>query len=145
MGDLKVLTVDLLVDKKLGDHVVTLEGGYYHMDDFQPVHRLYVGSLGYTSPVIGLGRISPAVRLQRATVPTPYDPVNMPNGIREIGLDREFWQADGYVQYLIKSHFAKVMVGGFWTRTRLRSPPLPGNPPYTDAKGIQVGLQLIAL
>jgi hypothetical protein len=147
VGDLKVFTADLLIDKKLGDHVVTLEGGYYHTDDFQPVHRLYVGSLGYTSPLVGVGRISPAVRVQRATVPPPFstDPAAGLNGIREVGLDREFWQVDGYVQYLIKSHFAKVMAGGFWTRTRLRSPAVPPNPAYTDAKGIQIGLQLIAL
>ncbi len=146
VGDLKVLTVDLLVDKKLGDHVVTLEGGYYHTDDFQPVNRLYVAALGYTSPPIGPGRISPAVRFQRATVPAVFDPdpARMLNGPREIGLDREFKQFDGYIQYMIKSHFAKVMVGGFWTETRLRS-AAPGSAPYSVAKGIQFGLQLIAL
>jgi len=143
VGDLKVFVADLLLDKKLGDHVVTLEGGYYHTDDFQPVNRLYVGSVGYTSPPFGPGRFSPGVRYQRATVPQVYDPVAM-TGIREVGLDREFVQIDGYLQYMIKSHFAKVMLGGFWTQTKLKS-SAPGDAPYSTAKGIQLGLQLIAL
>jgi hypothetical protein len=143
VGDLKVFVADLLLDKKLGDHVVTLEGGYYHTDDFQPVNRLYVGSVGYTSPPVGPGRFSPGVRYQRATVPQVYDPVAM-TGIREVGLDREFVQIDGYLQYMIKSHFAKVMLGGFWTQTKLKS-AAASDAPYSSAKGIQLGLQLIAL
>ena len=142
VGDLKVFAIDALIDKKLGDHVVTLEANYYHTDDFQPVNRLYLVGLGYTSPPVGPGRISPAARLQIATVPQVYDPVAM-TGIREIGLDREFTQIDGYVQYLIKSHFAKIIVGGFWTKTRLKS-AMPSEPSII-ARGIQFGLQLIAL
>ena len=134
LGDLKVGTVDLLFDKKLGDHVITAEGSAYFADQLQPVNRLYVGALGYTSPLVGPGRISPAVRFQVATVPPG----------REIGLDREFVQVDGYIQYLVKSHFAKILVGGFWTRTKLQSAG-PAEPPYSLAKGIQIGLQLIAL
>ena len=126
VGDLKVVTADLLIDKKLGDHVVTLEGSAYFTDDFQPVNRLYVVGVGYTSPPVGPGRISPAARFQIATVPEVYDPVTM-TGIREVGLDREFTQVDGYVQYLIKSNFAKIMVGGFWTKTRPRS-AMPNDP-----------------
>jgi hypothetical protein len=142
VGDLKVVEVDVLFDKKFGDHAVTLEGNAYLSDDFQPVNRLYLVGLGYTSPPVGPGRISPAARLQIATVPQVYDPVAM-TGIREVGLDREFTQVDGYVQYLIKSHFAKIMVGGFYTKTRLKS-SAPGEPSII-AKGIQIGLQLIAL
>jgi hypothetical protein len=141
VGDLKVVTADLLIDKKLGNHVLTLEGSAYFTDDFQPVNRLYVVGAGYTSPPVGPGRISPAARFQVATVPQVYDPIAM-TGVREVGLDREFTQVDGYVQYLIKSNFAKVMVGGFWTRTKFKS--LPNDPPII-AKGIQIGLQLIAL
>ena len=142
VGDLKVVTADFLIDKKLGDHVLTLEGSAYFTDDFQPVNRLYVVGVGYTSPPVGPGRISPAARFQVATVPQVYDPVAM-TGIREVGLDREFTQVDGYVQYLIKSNFAKVMLGGFWTRTRFKS-AAPTDPSII-AKGIQIGLQLIAL
>ena len=119
-----------------------LEGSDYFTDDFQPVNRLYVVGVGYTSPLVGPGRISPAARFQVATVPQVYDPVAM-TGIREVGLDREFTQVDGYVQYLVKSHFAKIMLGGFWTRTRLKS-AAPTDPSII-AKGIQIGLQLIAL
>ena len=61
-------------------------------------------------------------------------------GLREVGLDREYTQIDGYVQYLIKSHFAKIMVGGFWTKTRQK-----GTGATDIARGIQIGLQLIAL
>ena len=74
VGDLKVVTADLLIDKKLGDHVLTLEGSAYFTDDFQPVNRLYVVGVGYTSPPVGPGRISPAARFQIATVPQVYDP-----------------------------------------------------------------------
>jgi len=141
VGDLKVFTIDALFDKKLpGNHVVTVEGNYYHTDDFQPVTRMYVLSAGYTSPPVGPGRLSPSLRFQRGAVTPPiYDPVAM-TGLRDVGLDREFTQIDGYVQYLIKSHFAKVMVGGFWNKTRLKS---NGDTAY--AKGIQFGLQVIAL
>ena len=119
-----------------------MEGSAYFTDDFQPVNRLYVVGVGYTSPPVGPGRISPAARFQMATVPEVYDPATM-TGIREVGLDREFTQFDGYVQYLIKSNFAKIMVGGFWTKTRPKS-ALP-NDPSIYARGIQIGLQLIAL
>jgi hypothetical protein len=78
------------------------------------------------------------VRLQIATVPDVMSADN-PTG-REIGLDREFTQIDGYVQYLIKSHFAKIMAGGFWTETKLRS-----SGTTLPAKGIQFGVQVIAL
>jgi hypothetical protein len=140
IGDLKIFTVDALVDKKLGPHVVTLEGNYYHTDDFQPVTRMYVVGAGYTSPPVGPGKLAPALRFQRGAVTPPiYDPVAM-TGLRETGLDREFTQIDGYVQYLIKSHFAKLVVGGFWNKTRLKS---TGETAY--AKGIQFGLQVIAL
>ena len=103
---------------------MTLEGNVYLTDDFQPVNRLFLAGVGYTSPPVGPGRISPAARFQFATVPQVYDPVAM-TGIREVGLDREFMQIDGYLQYLVKSHFAKIMVGGFWTRTTFKS-AMPG-------------------
>jgi hypothetical protein len=103
---------------------------------------MLVVGVGYTSPPIGPGRISPAARYQIATVPEVYNPITM-TGIREVGLDREFTQVDGYVQYLIKSNFAKIMVGGFWTKTRPKS-ALPTDS-SNIAKGIQIGLQLIAL
>ena len=147
VGDLKVVAFDGLVDKKLGPHVVTLEANVYVTDKFQPVNRLYLGALGYTSPPVGPGRISPAVRVQYATVPdvmcvstaTMMCAHENPTG-REIGLDREYLQIDAFVQYLIKSHFAKIMAGGFWTDTKLKS-----GGPSTYAKGIQFGLQVIAL
>jgi len=138
VGNLWVGTVDALFDKKFGNHVFTAEADAYFTDKFQPVNRLYLGTLGYVSPPVGPGRIAPAARVQYATVPDVMSATN-PTG-REIGLDREFLQLDGYVQYLIKSHFAKFMVGGFWTRTRLRS-----DGTTSIAKGIQFGLQVIAL
>ena len=52
-------------------------------------------------------------------------------------------QFDGYVSYLIKSHFAKIMAGGFWTETRLQSAPPSDAIGY--AKGIQLGVQVIGL
>jgi hypothetical protein len=139
VGDLKVLALDLLVDKKLGNHVVTLDGNAYLADDFQPLKRLFLVGVGYVSPLVGPGRIAPAARLQIGTVPQVWDPVAM-TGIREVGLDREFMQVDGYVQYLVKSHFAKILVGGFYTKTSYKS----GAPGFV-AKGVQIGLQLIAL
>ena len=138
VGDLKVVAVDALLDKKLGSHVITAEASAYFMDKFQPINRLYVVGLGYVSPSVGPGRLAPAVRAQLGTVPNVMSAEN-PTG-REIGLDREFRQVDGYVQYLIKSHQAKIIVGGFWTETRLRS-----SGEASVAKGIQFGLQLIAL
>ena len=75
-------------------------------------------------------------------MPEVYDPITM-TGLREVGLDREFTQVDGNLQYLVKSHFAKVMVGGFWTKTRLQS--ASAHRTVDIAKGIQIGLQLIAL
>jgi hypothetical protein len=138
VGDLKVLAVDTLLDKKLGAHVITAEADAYFTDTFQPVNRLYYFALGYVSPPVGPGRIAPAVRLQIATVPDVMSADN-PTG-REIGLDREFTQIDGYVQYLIKSHFAKIMAGGFWTETKLRS-----SGTTLPAKGIQFGVQVVAL
>ncbi len=138
VGDLKIVTVDALLDKKLGPHVATLEADAYFMDKFQPINRLYIVGLGYVSPPIGPGRLAPAVRLQIGTVPEVMSATN-PTG-REVGLDREFTQIDGYVQYLIKSHFAKVMAGGFWTETKQRS-----NGSASYAKGIQLGVQLIGM
>jgi hypothetical protein len=138
VGDLKVVAVDALFDKKLGAHAVTIEADAYFTDKFQPVNRLYILGLGYVSPSIGPGRLAPAVRLQIATVPDVMTAQN-PTG-REIGLDREFTQIDGYLQYLIKSHLAKIMVGGFWTETKLRS-----SGSATVAKGVQLAVQLIAM
>ena len=74
-GDLKVVEVDALLDKKLGSHVVTAEASYYHTDKWQPVNRLYVFGLGYVSPPVGVGRLAPAVRFQIGTVPDVFDPV----------------------------------------------------------------------
>jgi hypothetical protein len=130
VGDLKVITADLLFDKKFGSHVVTAEADATFTDDYQPISRLYVFGLGYTSPVLGPVRISPAVRLQIAKVPPT----------RAAGLDREFRQIDAYVQFLVKSHFAKIVVGGFWTETTLRQTPTD---PASIAKGVQLGLQIV--
>ena len=133
-GDLKIVTADLLFDKKLGDHAVTVEGSAYFADRLQPLSRLYVVGLGYTSPPVGPGRLVPAVRAQVGT---------RAGRIAQVGLDREFLQFDGYVSYMIKSHFAKIMAGGFWTRTRLRS-AMPSEP-SAYARGIQLGVQVIGL
>ena len=138
IGDLKVVEFDALLDKKVGGHVVTAEVDGYFTDKFQPVNRLYLFSLGYVSPMVGPGRIAPAVRLQIATVPAVMSAQN-PTG-REIGLDREFRQIDVNFQYLLKSHFAKIMLGGFSTQTRLKS-----DGSTINAKGIQVGVQLIQM
>jgi hypothetical protein len=132
-GDLKNATVDFLFDKKLGSQAVTLDASAYFADRLQPLSRLYVVGLGYTSPPVGPGRLVPAVRAQIGTVPED----------RAVLLDREFLQFDGYVSYVIKSHFAKIMAGAFWTRTRLRS-AMPSDP-SAYARGIQFGVQLIGL
>ena len=81
------------------------------------------------------------MRVQIGRVPEVMSATN-PLG-REIGLDREFTQVDGYIQFLIKSHFAKILAGGFWTETRLRS-ALPSDP-SSYAKGVQLGVQVIGL
>jgi hypothetical protein len=139
VGDLKVVTFDGLFDKKFGSHVVTAEASATLTDKFQPVTRLYLFGLGYTSPPVGPGRLVPAVRLQIAKVPEVMSATN-PTG-REIGLDREYRQIDGAITYLIKGHNAKIMLGGFWTETRQRS-ALPTDP-SSFAKGIQFGFQII--
>ena len=142
VGDLKVFTADLLIDKKLGDHVLTLEGSVLPHGRFpagQPAvrrrRRLHLPA-GRSGTDLARGALPECDRAGGLR------PVAM-TGIREVGLDREFTQVDGYVQYLIKSNFAKVMLGGFWTRTRLKS-AVPTDPSII-AKGIQIGLQLIAL
>jgi hypothetical protein len=129
-GDLLIFEVDALLDKKLGSAgVLTAEVDAYFMDKVQPVNRLFVFNLGYVSPPMGPGRLGPAVRYQFTMVPAD----------REVGLDQNYRQIDGYVQYLIKSHFAKIMVGGFYTTMRTALGPTGG------AKGIQIGIQLIHL
>lgn len=141
VGNLRVVAADLLLDKKLGSQAITLEASATFTDKFQPITRLFVFGLGYVSPPIGPGRLVPAVRYQIGKVPDVLSPEN-PMG-REVGLDREYNQIDAYVQYLIKSHFAKIMVGGFWSESRLRSDQ-PGTP-SSIAKGIQFGVQVIGL
>ena len=76
VGDLKVLAVDALLDKKLGSHVVTVEANAYFMDKFQPINRLYTFGLGYVSPPIGPVRIAPAARIQIGTVPEVMSAAN---------------------------------------------------------------------
>jgi hypothetical protein len=141
VGDLKVVAVDALFDKKLGSHAVTAEASATFTDRFQPITRLFVFGLGYLSPRIGPVRVAPAARFQIAKVPDVMSPEN-PTG-RAIGLDSEYRQMDGYIQFLVKSHFAKIMVGGFWTETRPRS--APATEPSSIAKGVQIGVQVIGL
>jgi hypothetical protein len=142
VGDLKVVEADFLFDKKLGgSQAVTVEATATFTDKFQPITRLFVFGLGYVSPPIGPGRFAPAARLQIGQVPDVMSATN-PTG-REIGLDSQYMQVDAYIQYLIKSHYAKIVAGGFWTETRLRS-AMPSEP-SSIARGIQLGVQVIGL
>jgi hypothetical protein len=119
VGDLKILEVDLLIDKRLGAAgVATLDASAYFYDDIQPVKRFYNVGASYVLPfAVGVGRVAPAVRYQFTQDP----------GISQI---------DGYLQYLIKGHFAKFFAGFFFTDL--------GNGTPTQ-KAIQFGVQLIKL
>ena len=65
-----------------------------------------------------------------------YQFTQVPAG-RELGLDQEYKQIDGYVQYLLKSHHAKFLVGAFHTEITTAQGPAG------EANGIQMGIQLI--
>ena len=118
VGNLTVFEADLLIDKRLGAAGVgTLDASAYFYDERQPVRRFYNFGAGYVLPfAVGPGRLGPAVRYQFTQ-------------------DPELTQLDGYIQYLVKSHFAKFFAGFFLT-------DLGGG---TKQKAIQFGVQLIKL
>jgi len=95
-GDLKVGEVDLLLDKKLGSAgVATADASAYFYDERQPVRRFFAFGVGYVLPFeLGPGRLCPVARYQFTQ-------------------DSDLNQVDGYLEYLVKSHFAKFFVGGF--------------------------------
>jgi hypothetical protein len=117
IGDLTIGELDLLVDKRLGAAgVATFEVEAYFFDDREPVKRFFNIDAAYVLPEpLGPGRISPAVRYQFAQTP-------------------DYKQIDGYLQYLVKSHFAKFFAGFIYA-------DLAGN----KSKAIQLGIQLIKL
>jgi hypothetical protein len=96
-GDLHLYEVDLLADKKLGAAGVgTFESAAYFYDERQAVRQFYLFGAGYVMPEpIGPGRFAPAVRYQLTETPN----VKM---------------IDGYLQYLIQSHFFKLFAGFYW-------------------------------
>jgi hypothetical protein len=117
VGNLTIGTVDLLVDKKLGEAGVgTFEAAVYFLDERQPVRKFYDIGVGYVLPEpVGPGRIAPAVRYQFTQ-------------------DPNYKQIDGYIQYLVKSHFAKFFLGFIYA-------DLDG----IKSKAIQAGIQLIKM
>jgi hypothetical protein len=119
VGDLHMYEADVLVDKKLGTAGVgTLEGASYFYDERQPVRRFYMFGAGYVMPdPIGPGRFAPAVRYQFTETPN----VKM---------------IDGYLQYLVQSHFAKFFAGFYWADMGAMG---------GKQKGFQFGLQVIRL
>ena len=119
VGDLHMYQADVLVDKKLGTAGVgTLEGASYFYDERQPVRRFYMFGAGYVMPdPIGPGRLAPAVRYQFTETPN----VKM---------------IDGYLQYLVQSHFAKFLAGFYWADMGAMG---------GKQKGFQFGIQVIRL
>jgi hypothetical protein len=119
IGDLKVFTGDLLIDKKLGAAGVgTLEGAAYFYDQRQPVRQFYMFDGAYVLPMpIGPGRIQPSVRYQFTKEP----------GVKMV---------DGYISYLVKSHFAKFFLGYYWADMGTMG---------GKQQAIQMGIQIIKL
>jgi hypothetical protein len=117
VGNLTTLEGDLLVDKKLGAAGVgTFEAEAYYFDQRQRVRQFYDFGLGYVFPQpFGPGRIAPSVRLQ-------------------LTQDPNYTQVDGYIQYLIKSHFAKFFLGLIFA-------DMAG----VKSKAVQAGIQIIKL
>jgi hypothetical protein len=117
VGDLSIITGDLLIDKKLGAAgVATLQLSAYFLDSRQPVRQFYNIDVGYVLPgTFGPGRLAPAARYQFTR-------------------DPDYKQIDGYLQYLIKSHFAKFFLGFIYA-------DLAG----VKSKAIQAGVQIIKL
>ncbi len=117
VGDYHSIEVDVLVDKKLGAAGVgTLEGATYFYDERQPVRRFYMFGAGYVFPEpVGPGKFAPAFRYQFTETPN----VKM---------------VDGYLQYLIQSHFAKLFAGYYWADMG----PMGGK-----QKALQFGIQVI--
>ena len=107
----------MLVDKRLGDAGVgTFEAETYFCDSRQPVRRFYDVGVGYVLPQpVGPGRIAPAARYQ-------------------VTQDPSYKQIDGYIQYLVKSHFAKFFAGFLYA-------DLAG----VKSKAIQFGIQIIKM
>lgn len=119
VGDYRLFEADALIDKKLGEAGVgTLEGATYFYDERQPVRQFYMFGAGYVVPQpIGPGRFAPAVRYQFTETPN----VKM---------------VDGYLQYLVQSHFAKFFAGFYWADMG----PMGGK-----QKAFQFGIQIIRL
>jgi hypothetical protein len=117
IGTLTVFTADVLVDKRLGAAGVgTFEGEAYFYDSRQPVRRFYDLGVGYVAPrPVGPGRLGPAARFQ-------------------VTQDPSYKQIDGYIQYLVRSHFAKFFVGFLYA-------DLAG----VKSKAIQAGIQIIKM
>jgi hypothetical protein len=118
VGNLTILEADLLIDKKLGAAgVATVDVSAYFLDERQPVRKFFDVGAGYVLPfAVGPGRLSPVVRYQFTK-------------------DPDYNQLDGYLQYLVKSHFAKFFLGFFVT-------DLGGG---VKQKAVQAGVQLIKL
>jgi hypothetical protein len=118
VGDLSVIEADALLDKKLGDAgVVTADASAYFYDSRQPVRKFFAFGAGYVLPfAVGPGRFAPAVRYQFTQ-------------------EQKLSQVDGYLQYLVKSHFAKFFLGFFHT-------DLGGG---VTNNAVQLGAQLIKM
>lgn len=118
VGNYHLIEGDVLIDKRLGTKgVATLEANAYFYDSRQPVRRYYSVNGGYVLPwAVGPGRLAPYVRYQFTQ-------------------QTAFKQIDGYVEYLIKSHFAKFFAGYFYTDF--------GN--GVTNKAVQFGVQLVRL
>lgn len=118
VGNLSTIEADVLVDKNLGTAgVATADASAYFYDNRQPVRRFFAFGAGYVLPFpVGPGRLSPVVRYQFTQDPA-------------------LTQIDGYLEYLVKSHFAKFFLGFFRA-------DLGGG---VKNNAIQAGVQLIKL
>ena len=121
VGNYSLLEADVLLDKKLGPGgaagTVTLDAAVYFYDTRQPVRKYFNFGAGYVLPTpVGPGRLAPYVRYQFTQ-------------------ETELKQMDGYLQYLVKSHFAKFFAGFSYT-------DLGGG---VKNRAVQFGVQLIKL
>lgn len=115
VGNYTLGEADVLIDKKLGDAGVgTLQAETYFYDQRQRVRSFYNLGIGYVLPwEVGPGKIAPVARYQFSE-----DPV--------------YQQFDAYLEYLVKSHYAKFWLGA-----------IVADVANVQSKAIQLGIQLI--
>jgi hypothetical protein len=92
-------SADLAIEKTLGGAgSLSINGAaYFFQGDFRAWESLYLGSLGFVfSPVIGIGKFRPSVRIQQAQ-----------SAVATAGVSRVI---DGQLSYLIMNWYARVLL-----------------------------------